>query len=83
MVQEDYLEHIIDRILDPYNLTTSYFGNIGKKDLPNLKCTKCGALIGTPMVYSPENRLAFRLKRGSYIKKNSDGIYPLPEDSLG
>jgi len=47
-----------------------------KADMPNLKCPKCTALIGTPMVYEAERRLAFRLIHGSFVKKKSDGVYP-------
>jgi hypothetical protein len=44
--------------------------------MPNLKCSKCGALIGTPMVYEAERRLGFRLIHGSFVKKKSEGVYP-------
>lgn len=37
------------------------------KDLPNLVCT-CGKLIGVPMKYK-DNRLAFRLERGTFKRK--------------
>ncbi len=65
----------LDRIFDPKELSKLQFKNTGKKDMPNLKCLKCGLLIGMPMVYEIERRLAFRLIRGSFAKKKSEGIY--------
>jgi len=66
----------LDRIFAPQELALlqSKMGN--KADMPNLKCPKCNALIGTPMVYEAERRLAFRLIHGSFVKKKSDGVYP-------
>jgi len=40
-----------------------------KKDMPNLNCTTCAQLIGKPMVYKLDNRLAFRMIRGSFFYK--------------
>lgn len=40
-----------------------------KADLPILKCEKCGLVIGVPMIYAPEKRLAFRLVRGAFKKE--------------
>lgn len=66
------LRMYVDRIFAPTTLTILHkCGN--KKDLPNLQCQTCHALIGIPMVYESENRLAFRMVRGSFVKKNSDG----------
>lgn len=70
------LRMYLDRIFAPVALSTLQNQGGGKKDLPNLRCPKCSALIGTPMVYELESRLAFRLVRGSFAKKNSDGTYP-------
>lgn len=70
------LRMYVDRIFAPPTLAALQNQVGGKKDLPNLQCTKCGALIGTPMVYDPENRLAFRMVPGSFSKKASDGTYP-------
>ena len=65
----------LDRIMAPPDLQALQSKG-SKKDLPALKCSKCQALIGVPMVYEKENRLAFRLQRGSIVKKKSDGVYP-------
>ncbi len=43
-----------------------------------LSCTNCGASIGVPMIYKPENRPAFRLVHGAVVKKKSDGTLPAP-----
>ena len=43
------------------------------KYMPNLVCPHCQALIGTPMRYSDE-RLAFRLRKGTYSPKKSQGV---------
>lgn len=46
------------------------------RDIPNLVCPACGTMIGVPMVYRPENRLAIRLKPGTFSKVRSNGTYP-------
>lgn len=40
--------------------------------MPNLACPNCKALIGTPMRHFDE-RLAFRLRKGAYYSKKSQG----------
>ncbi len=47
-----------------------------KNGVPSFKCPKCDALIGVPMLYERERRLAFRLLHGSFVKVKSSGIYP-------
>ncbi len=70
------LRMYLDRILEPqeFLLLQSKVGS--KIEMPNLKCPKCNVLIGTPMLYKAEGRLAFRLVRGSFAKKKSEGVYP-------
>ena len=43
------------------------------RDMPKLECEKCKKVIGTPMRYTKhgENRLAYNLIQGKFIKKNS------------
>ena len=65
----------LDRIFAPQDLSILYSRINTKSEMPNLKCQKCGALIGTPMIYEAEKRLAFRLIRGSFAKKKSGGGY--------
>jgi len=66
----------LDRIFEPSNLSVLQLQGRGKGNLPNLKCPQCNQLIGVPMVYEPENRLAFRMVPGSFSKQKSDGTYP-------
>jgi hypothetical protein len=70
------LRMYLDRIFAPRELSILQSKINNKNDVPNLICPKCGALIGTPMIYEAENRLAFRLVYGSFIKKKSHGVYP-------
>lgn len=39
------------------------------KSLPNLTCTGCKELLGVPMIYKKETRLAYRLFVGAVAKK--------------
>lgn len=61
----------LDRIFAPEELVLLVSKAEDKSSIPNLKCSGCNALIGTPMVYEEEKRLAFRLIHGSFIKKKS------------
>jgi len=70
------LRMYLDRIFEPQELSLLQSRIGGKAEIPNLKCPRCGALIGTPMIYEVERRLAFRLIHGSFVKKKSDGTYP-------
>ena len=73
------LRMYLDRIFAPPALVALQYRSSGKKDIPTLQCPKCRVLIGTPMIYELENRLAFRMVRGTFAKKNSDGTYPPPK----
>lgn len=70
------LRMYLDRIFAPQELSLLHSKITTKSGIPNLKCQKCGALIGTPMIYEAEKRLAFRLIHGSFVKKKSGGVYP-------
>lgn len=39
------------------------------KKMSALKCPSCENVIGVPMVYAPENRSAYRMIKGSFIKR--------------
>ena len=58
----------LDRIFEP-----EWLSNIQQEkekiNVPTLICGKCKAVLGVPMVYKPEKRLAFRLIRGSLRKE--------------
>jgi ribosomal protein S27E len=73
----------LDRIFDPPVFSSLQFDCNSKSDVPALKCLNCHELIAIPMVYERENRLAFSLVRGKYIKKKSGGKYPPSEKTLG
>ncbi|MFA5945513.1 MAG: hypothetical protein WC802_01190 [Patescibacteria group bacterium] len=70
------LRMYLDRVFAPSALATLQYTCCSIRDVPNLECPKCHARIGIPMVYAPENRLAFRMVHGSFAKKISDGTYP-------
>lgn len=59
-----------DRVVEPEQYKNLQFTN-NKNGLPNLSCANCKQIIGIPMIYEAENRLAFRLIRGSFVKKKS------------
>lgn len=73
------LRMYLNRIFAPSELAALQHNGGEKKDMANLQCLKCHTLIGVPMVYELENRLAFRMVHGSFIKKRSNGVYPPPK----
>ncbi len=58
----------LDRIFAPPELATLQHRVSHKREMSNLTCPQCGKLLGVPDVYEPENRLAYRLRRGQ-VKK--------------
>jgi hypothetical protein len=58
------LRTYIDRFHLPEELVNELEKHDNTSDTPNLECPNCSELLGTPMVYKPEKRLAFRLVRG-------------------
>jgi phage FluMu protein Com len=63
----------LDRVFEPSELSVLQVVVSREVDVPDLKCPKCKALLGTPMVYKPERRLAFRLIRGRIAIKGKSG----------
>ena len=61
----------LDRIFAPENLASLQSVTSSKSALPRLCCTRCGQLVGVPMIYERENRLAFRLIQGSFLRKKN------------
>jgi len=57
----------LDRIFDPAELVG--LQSLSIKDVPMLKCKKCGEVLGTPYIYPKEKRKAFRLYQDAVIKK--------------
>lgn len=73
----------LDRIFEPSELAVLQNTATDKKDLPTLCCPNCKSVIGVPMVYEPERRLAFRMTHGAFSKENSDGTYTPPKPPDG
>lgn len=59
----------LDRIHYPERLQSILSNCTEKNECPNLECQNCNALIGVPMVYEKENRLAYLLKPGAFKMK--------------
>ncbi len=74
------LRTYLDRFFEPQELSALQFKYGNKNDVPSLKCSSCSALIGVPMLYERERRLAFRLLYGSFVKVKSRGVYPPHRD---
>ncbi len=56
----------LDRVFSPKNLTNLDSKPIAK--ISDLKCNKCGEIIGTPYIYRKEKRKAFKLYQDSLLK---------------
>lgn len=69
------LRMYLDRIFAPSSLSILQEQS-QKTSLPNLSCPKCHILVGVPMVYQMEDRLAFRLIKGTFHKERSNGVFP-------
>ncbi len=63
------LRMYLDKFVAPHNLVEQLKNLKTKKEMPGLKCLSCNELIGVPIVYEKENRLAFRLIPNKVIKK--------------
>lgn len=57
----------LDRIVKPSELAFKDATDISQI-LP-LLCPQCKKVLAVPMIYAPENRLAYRISRGSIRKK--------------
>lgn len=66
-----------DRIHAPVNLAQLQKSYIVSdvSHIPSLRCS-CGQLVAHPMIYDKENRLAYRLIQGTFVKQRSNGIIP-------
>lgn len=71
----------LDRIFEPPRLAELQNTCSSVSDVPNLFCPSCNTLIGVPMLYEPENRLAFRLIQNAFFKRKSDGARGVPATS--
>lgn len=66
------LRMYLDRIVGPVDLAGLELKLRSTKEMQRLQCPSCRSVIGFPMLYEPENRLAFRLSKGSFAKKKSN-----------
>lgn len=66
----------LDRIFDP-SPYRDWQNETDLKRVPRLTCPKCQTVIGMPMIYDSEARLALRLIQGTFSKKPSNGTYTL------
>ena len=57
----------VDRILAPISMT-----DLAAKEL---QCPQCHAILGVRYIYEKENRPAFLLKKGSFVKKVTKGVF--------
>ncbi len=57
----------LDRIFAPDDLTG--LQSLDLKNIPILKCKKCGEILGVPYIYIKEKRKAFRLFQDSVVKR--------------
>jgi ribosomal protein S27AE len=60
----------LDRMLEPKEFSNIQY-EIEKSNVSTLTCGKCKTLLGVPMIYELEKRLAFRLIRGTLRKERA------------
>lgn len=58
-----------DRIHHPPELASLQNQNFNKSTRVYLQCLECKEVIGTPMIYEKENRLAFSMRPGFFAKE--------------
>lgn len=61
----------LDRIFEPEKLAAFQFQDWDTLKNTNIYCPKCRSLIGTPMIYEKEKRIAIRLQLGAIIKEKA------------
>lgn len=71
----------LDRIFAPELLAATCHSYLTRESMPPLVCSQCKRIIGVPMVYEPEKRLAYRLVPGAFLKSKSDGTFPPTDES--
>ncbi len=59
----------LDKFVAPKDLVEKLKQVKHKNEMQGLKCPYCNELLGVPMVYEKENRLAFRLIHNKIQKK--------------
>lgn len=66
----------VDRLTTPYKKYEGPFEKVD--DMPKLECPdpECKSEMGAPMVYTKENRFAYRIIASIHKKKNHSGRFP-------
>lgn len=59
----------LDRIRKPSWLAKQQYQPFSVRTSPNLRCNACHTLIGTPMMYRPEQRPAYRMISARFLIK--------------
>ncbi len=67
--QGKLLRMYLDKFVAPEDFVEKLKQAKNKNDMQGLKCPNCGELLGVPMVYQKEKRLAFRLINNKIQKK--------------
>lgn len=63
------LRMYLDKFVAPREIVDELKKINKKSDMKGLKCPYCGELLGVPMIYEKENRLAFRLILNKITRK--------------
>lgn len=72
------LRLFLDRVHAPAALADLAAACTDRSEVPALVCGQCRAVIGVPMI-DPGGRLAWRLARGSFRRRQSRGDWPPPD----
>ena len=59
----------LDKFVAPHSIVEEVKNITTKNEMHGLKCPSCGELLGVPMVYEKENRLAYRLLSNKVIRR--------------
>ena len=60
----------IQQILDPEHFKNYKHAKL-KAEIPYLDCSKCGQKIGVPIIHNPGSRPAYKMIKGSFLKKKA------------
>jgi hypothetical protein len=73
----------LDKIIAPDALAGRVAVYSETSGMDKLSCPQCNSLMGIPMVYEKENRLAYQVAEGWVIEKiNKDGKFPSASDNM-
>lgn len=63
------LRMYLDKFVAPENFVNQLNLIKSKNQMQGLRCPKCGELLGVPMIYEKEDRLAFRLINNKVMRE--------------